>query len=73
MLSDVNRAHPAVSFALCDIEVSQMTDRPIPPVAEQRPHSFTHHGITIEDPWHWLRDPNYPKVDDARRAGVPDR
>jgi len=34
-------------------------------VAEQRPHSFTHHGITIEDPWHWLRDPNYPKVDDA--------
>ena len=41
-----------------------MTDKPIPPVAEQRPHSFTHHGITIEDPWHWLRDPNYPKVDD---------
>ncbi|MCE2458215.1 MAG: S9 family peptidase [Dehalococcoidia bacterium] len=42
-----------------------MKDRPIPPVAEKRPHSFTHHGITIEDPWHWLRDPNYPKVDDA--------
>ena len=42
-----------------------MKNRPIPPVAEQRPHSFTHHGITIEDPWHWLRDPNYPKVDDA--------
>ena len=42
-----------------------MIDRPVPPVAEKRPHSFTHHGITIEDPWHWLRDPNYPKVDDA--------
>ncbi len=42
-----------------------MIDRPTPPVAEKRPHSFTHHGITIEDPWHWLRDPNYPKVDDA--------
>ena len=42
-----------------------MTDRPTPPAAEQRPHSFTHHGITIEDPWHWLRDPNYPNVDDA--------
>ena len=41
-----------------------MTDRLVPPVAEQRPHSFTHHGITIEDPWHWLRDPNYPTVDD---------
>ena len=42
-----------------------MTDRPTPPVAERRPHSFIRHGITIEDPWHWLRDPNYPKVDDA--------
>ena len=35
-----------------------------PPVAERRPHSFTHHGITIEDPWHWLRDPGYPTVED---------
>ena len=32
------------------------------PVASQRPHTFTHHGITLEDPWHWLRDPGYPKV-----------
>ena len=23
-----------------------------PPVAQQRPFQFTHHGITIEDPWH---------------------
>ena len=36
-----------------------------PPVAGQRPHSFTHHGITVEDPWSWLRDPDYPTVDDA--------
>ena len=36
-----------------------------PPIAGQRPHSFTHHGITIEDPWHWLRDPGYPTVEDA--------
>ena len=35
-----------------------------PPVAQQRPHSFTYHGITIEDPWHWLRDQDYPTVDD---------
>ena len=35
-----------------------------PPVAGQRPHSFTHHGVTIEDPWSWLRDPDYPTVDD---------
>ena len=38
---------------------------PQPPVAGMRPHSYTHHGITIEDPWHWLRDPDYPTVDDA--------
>ena len=42
-----------------------MTDQPKPPIAEKRPYSFTRHGITIEDPWHWLRDPNYPKVDDS--------
>jgi oligopeptidase B len=35
-----------------------------PPVAAQRPHSFTHHGVTIEDPWAWLRDPGYPTVED---------
>ena len=39
--------------------------RPIPPIADQRPHTFTHHGITIEDPWRWLRDHGYPTVDDA--------
>ena len=36
-----------------------------PPIAGRRPHSFSHHGITIEDPWHWLRDPGYPTVEDA--------
>ena len=35
-----------------------------PPVAETRPHRFTHHGITIEDPWAWLRDAGYPDVTD---------
>jgi oligopeptidase B len=35
-----------------------------PPVAEQRPHSFEHHGIKVEDPYHWLRDPGYPEVTD---------
>ena len=30
---------------------------PLPPKAEQRPHSYERHGTTIEDPWHWLRDP----------------
>jgi oligopeptidase B len=33
-----------------------------PPMAEKRPHSFTAHGVTISDDYHWLRDPGYPKV-----------
>ncbi len=41
-----------------------MSDLPTPPAAGKRTHSFTYHGITIEDPWRWLRDPNYPTVDD---------
>jgi oligopeptidase B len=36
-----------------------------PPVAATRPYSFTAHGITVEDPWNWLKDPNFPEVDDA--------
>jgi len=35
-----------------------------PPQAQQRPYSYERHGVTIEDPWHWLRDPKYPEVDD---------
>jgi oligopeptidase B len=35
-----------------------------PPTAEQRPLSYERHGVTIEDPWHWLRDANYPNVGD---------
>ncbi len=42
----------------------QASRLPPPPVAEQRPHSFTRHGVTIEDPYHWLRDASYPTVDD---------
>ena len=35
-----------------------------PPVADRRHHSYSHHGVTIEDPYHWLKDPGYPQVDD---------
>ena len=41
-----------------------MTDLPEPPRAEQRPYSYERHGVRIEDPWHWLRDPGYPNVAD---------
>ncbi len=35
-----------------------------PPVAAKKPHSSTHHGITISDDYAWLRDPGYPEVTD---------
>ncbi len=41
-----------------------MTDLPRPPVAATRPHSFSAHGVTIDDPWAWLKDPGYPNVTD---------
>lgn len=34
------------------------------PVAAKKPHSFTHHGITVADDYAWLRDPGYPEVTD---------
>ncbi|WP_157215196.1 S9 family peptidase [Flavisphingomonas formosensis] len=37
---------------------------PAPPTAPSRPHSFTRHGVTVEDNWAWLRDPGYPAVED---------
>jgi len=36
-----------------------------PPVAAKRPHTYTVHGITVEDPYDWLYDKSYPTVDDA--------
>ena len=41
-----------------------MTEPSGPPVADRRPHRQTHHGQTIDDPYHWLRDPAYPQVTD---------
>jgi oligopeptidase B len=39
---------------------------PPPPCAEQRPYSYQCHAETIEDPYQWLRDPDYPKVEDPQ-------
>jgi oligopeptidase B len=41
-----------------------MTAMPSPPLAPPRPHSTSHHGRTLDDPWAWLRDPGYPDVTD---------
>ena len=35
-----------------------------PPRAKHKPHSVTHHGITVSDDYAWLRDPGYPEVTD---------
>lgn len=56
--------------ALCLLALSppafakdDMTEKPAsPPVAEKRTHTFEYHGIRIEDPYAWLRDPGYPEV-----------
>ena len=45
------------------------TDLPDPPVARRVAHSVTHHGVTIEDPYAWLRDPAYPQVNDPDVLG----
>ncbi|HEX7791843.1 MAG TPA: S9 family peptidase [Afipia sp.] len=35
---------------------------PNPPLAPRRPHSFTHHGITVTDEYAWLKDDNWQEV-----------
>ena len=40
-----------------------------PPIAPRRPHSFTAHGQTIDDPYAWLKDPGYPEVTDKDVLG----
>ncbi|MDB5541531.1 MAG: hypothetical protein JWQ89_3258 [Devosia sp.] len=35
---------------------------PTPPVAERRQHAATFHGITRQDPYHWLRADNWQQV-----------
>jgi oligopeptidase B len=47
-------------------------DRPRIPLARRVPHSFTCHGVTIEDPYAWLRDPGYPQVTEAEVLGYLD-
>lgn len=34
------------------------------PKAKQMPHTEEWHGITLSDPYNWLRDKGYPEIDD---------
>lgn len=58
-LSTLMLASPSLAQSVATTMISDS-----PPIAPQRAYSFTYHGITVEDPWHWLRDPGYPKVKD---------
>lgn len=40
-----------------------LTTLPPAPVAPQRPYQLNLHEKTLSDPWHWLRDPNYPEIE----------
>ncbi len=42
-----------------------MTDISKPPVAAKKTYSYTRHGVTISDDYHWLKDEGYPKVNDV--------
>lgn len=52
------------SLAPISVQKDRMTKLPAPPKAPQRPYSYERHGHRVEDPWHWLRDPGYPTVED---------
>jgi oligopeptidase B len=34
----------------------------VPPIADRRPSSAVHHGVTVEDPYAWLRADNWREV-----------
>ena len=42
------------------------TDLPSPPVAERRATTRVYHGKELVDPYNWLKDESYPKVDDEK-------
>jgi oligopeptidase B len=45
--------------------LAQSNGQPMkPPVARRGTHRFKLHGITLEDPYAWIRDKGYPKVED---------
>ncbi len=64
------RLAPAIALMIALVAPVQaqkdtMTDPINPPVAEQRPYDYTRHGVTIQDPYFWLKDQSYPEVNDT--------
>lgn len=58
-------AAAALSPALPSPVLAKMDMSPMkPPVARVGNFEFTRFGVTVKDPYSWLRDKDYPKVDD---------
>lgn len=64
----------AIAAAFCAVmpiqaapaqKASMTKDAQTPPVAAKKPHRIEHHGYVVEDPYFWLRDADYPTVNDA--------
>ena len=64
MIRSVLAALLMLAPAHAPAQKDSMTDPIKPPVAEQRPHEYSRHGYTIQDPYHWLKDEGYPEVND---------
>ena len=57
-------AAPVLADDMKKDSMTAKTDTQVqPPIAEKRPHSYTVHGETITDEYHWLRDQGYPKIE----------
>ena len=51
--------------SMSEAEFSRLTQLQVAaPVAKQIPFQQSHHGRTLSDPYHWLKDQGYPTVDD---------
>ena len=57
------RAVPAVPYNAGPLD-DRASTMPEAPVAKRVPFSAESHGRRIEDPYHWLKDPSYPEVND---------
>lgn len=62
--SAVLAASPAQAETSADSHQDNANVTATPPIAEKREHTYTHHGITISDPYDWLYDKSYPTIDD---------
>ncbi|MDR3475233.1 MAG: S9 family peptidase [Devosia sp.] len=45
---------------------------PKPPVATRKPYSVTYHGVTRNDPYHWLRADNWQELFEAPERLAPE-